>query len=30
MVETQDELEAIRELGVFGVMGRLIGPPEPM
>jgi diguanylate cyclase (GGDEF)-like protein len=30
MVETQGELEAIRELGVFGVMGRLIGPPEPM
>lgn len=30
MVETQGELEAIKELGVFGVMGRLIGPPEPM
>lgn len=30
MVETQGELETIRELGVFGVMGRLIGPPEPM
>ncbi|WP_454875975.1 cyclic di-GMP receptor LapD [Pseudomonas farris] len=30
MVETQGELEAIRELGLFGVMGRLIGPPEPM
>jgi diguanylate cyclase (GGDEF)-like protein len=30
MVETQDELEVIRELGLFGVMGRLIGPPEPM
>ena len=30
MVETQGELDAIRELGVFGVMGRLIGPPEPM
>jgi diguanylate cyclase (GGDEF)-like protein len=30
MVETRGELEAIRELGVFGVMGRLIGPPEPM
>ncbi|WP_223519506.1 cyclic di-GMP receptor LapD [Pseudomonas sp. GL-B-19] len=30
MVETQGELEVIRELGVFGVMGRLIGPPEPM
>ncbi|WP_460163507.1 cyclic di-GMP receptor LapD [Pseudomonas sp. S2_F03] len=30
MVETQGELEVIRELGLFGVMGRLIGPPEPM
>lgn len=30
MIETPGELEAIRELGVFGVMGRLIGPPEPM
>ncbi|RON20306.1 hypothetical protein BK660_14670 [Pseudomonas brassicacearum] len=30
MVETQGELEMIRELGLFGVMGRLIGPPEPM
>ncbi|NUT77075.1 EAL domain-containing protein [Pseudomonas sp. C1C7] len=30
MVETQGELQVIRELGVFGVMGRLIGPPEPM
>lgn len=30
MIETQGELEAIRGLGVFGVMGRLIGPPEPM
>jgi diguanylate cyclase (GGDEF)-like protein len=30
MVETRGELETIRELGVFGVMGRLIGPPEPM
>jgi diguanylate cyclase (GGDEF)-like protein len=30
MVETQGELDAIRELGVFGVMGRLIGPPDPM
>lgn len=29
-VETQGELEAIRSLGLFGVMGRLIGPPEPM
>jgi diguanylate cyclase (GGDEF)-like protein len=29
-VETQGELETIKELGVFGVMGRLIGPPEPM
>src|SRR5690606_36324363 len=30
MVETQGELATIRELGVYGVMGRLIGPPEPM
>ncbi|ANJ57687.1 hypothetical protein PS874_00111 [Pseudomonas fluorescens] len=30
MVESKGELEVIRELGVFGVMGRLIGPPEPM
>jgi diguanylate cyclase (GGDEF)-like protein len=30
MVESKGELEAIRKLGVFGVMGRLIGPPEPM
>ncbi|MCX2898429.1 cyclic di-GMP receptor LapD [Pseudomonas mandelii] len=30
MVETQGEFETIRELGVYGVMGRLIGPPEPM
>ena len=29
-VETQGELSAIKGLGVFGVMGRLIGPPEPM
>ena len=28
-VETPGELEIIRELGVFGAMGRLIGPPEP-
>jgi diguanylate cyclase (GGDEF)-like protein len=28
-VETQGELEIIRELGVFGAMGRLIGSPEP-
>jgi EAL domain-containing protein (putative c-di-GMP-specific phosphodiesterase class I) len=28
-IETQGELETIKELGVFGVMGRLIGPPEP-
>ncbi|MET0846477.1 MAG: cyclic di-GMP receptor LapD, partial [Pseudomonas sp.] len=26
MVETKGELEVIRELGLFGVMGRLIGP----
>jgi len=30
MVETRGELEVIRELGVFGAMGRLIGAPEPM
>jgi diguanylate cyclase (GGDEF)-like protein len=30
MIETKGELEVIRELGLFGVMGRLIGPPEPM
>ncbi|EJM60099.1 cyclic di-GMP receptor LapD [Pseudomonas sp. GM48] len=30
MVETPGELEIIRELGVFGAMGRLIGAPEPM
>ncbi|CAI8842898.1 hypothetical protein EMIT0196MI5_250005 [Pseudomonas sp. IT-196MI5] len=29
-VETPGELVAIRELGVFGAMGRLIGPPKPM
>lgn len=29
-IETQGELETIKERGVFGVMGRLIGPPEPM
>lgn len=29
-VETQGELEAIKELGIFGVTGRLIGPPQPM
>ncbi|WP_223536578.1 cyclic di-GMP receptor LapD [Pseudomonas sp. GL-B-16] len=29
MVETPGELEIIRELGVFGAMGRLIGPPKP-
>ncbi|MBV6823773.1 cyclic di-GMP receptor LapD [Pseudomonas sp. PD9R] len=30
MVESQGELDTIKELGVFGLMGRLIGPPEPM
>ncbi|WP_095145627.1 MULTISPECIES: cyclic di-GMP receptor LapD [unclassified Pseudomonas] len=30
MVETHGELEALRGLGVFGAMGRLIGPPQPM
>ena len=30
MIETAGELEAIKALGVFGAMGRLIGPPEPM
>ncbi|MFJ2362902.1 cyclic di-GMP receptor LapD [Pseudomonas sp. NPDC087697] len=29
-VETQAELEAITSLGLFGVMGRLIGPPAPI
>jgi diguanylate cyclase (GGDEF)-like protein len=29
-VETRGELEVIQELGVYGAMGRLIGPPEPM
>ncbi|CAG8865169.1 hypothetical protein PS726_05011 [Pseudomonas fluorescens] len=29
IVETPGELEIIRELGVFGAMGRLIGAPEP-
>jgi diguanylate cyclase (GGDEF)-like protein len=29
-VETQGELETLKALGLFGVMGRLIGPPEPM
>lgn len=29
-IETQGELEVITSLGLFGVMGRLIGPPEPM
>ena len=29
MVETSGELLAITELGVFGAMGRLIGPPGP-
>jgi diguanylate cyclase (GGDEF)-like protein len=29
-VETRGELEVIQALGVFGAMGRLIGPPEPM
>jgi EAL domain-containing protein (putative c-di-GMP-specific phosphodiesterase class I) len=28
-IETTGELEAIRELGVFGTMGLLIGGPEP-
>jgi EAL domain-containing protein (putative c-di-GMP-specific phosphodiesterase class I) len=30
MVETKGELEVIKALGLFGVMGSLIGPPEPM
>jgi diguanylate cyclase (GGDEF)-like protein len=29
-VETQGELDTLQALGLFGVMGRLIGPPEPM
>lgn len=30
MVETKGELEVIKALGLFGVMGSFIGPPEPM
>ncbi len=29
-VETPGELEVIKSLGVFGVMGQLIGPPAPL
>lgn len=29
-VETRTELDTLKALGLFGVMGRLIGPPEPM
>lgn len=29
-VETQGELDTLKALGLFGVMGRLIGPPQPM
>ncbi|WP_443190811.1 cyclic di-GMP receptor LapD [Pseudomonas indica] len=29
MVETEGELQALGELGVYGAMGRLIGAPEP-
>lgn len=29
MVETQGELEALSELGIYGAMGRLIGAPAP-
>jgi EAL domain-containing protein (putative c-di-GMP-specific phosphodiesterase class I) len=29
-VETQGELDTIKALGVFGVMGRLVGKPLPM
>jgi len=30
MVETQGELETLKALRLFGVMGRLIGSPQPM
>ena len=30
MVETVGELEALKELGIFGAMGRLIGAPQPV
>ncbi|CAD5109658.1 cyclic di-GMP receptor LapD [Zestomonas carbonaria] len=29
MVETEGELQALRELGIHGAMGRVIGAPEP-
>ncbi|MGE7956752.1 bifunctional diguanylate cyclase/phosphodiesterase [Pseudomonas sp. NPDC089530] len=29
-VETRGELDTLKALGLFGVMGRLIGPPAPM
>lgn len=29
MVESQGELQVLRELGIHGAMGRLIGPPAP-
>ncbi|MCB2254690.1 EAL domain-containing protein [Pseudomonas chlororaphis] len=29
-VETRGELDTLKALGLFGVMGRLIGPPQPM
>lgn len=29
MVETEGELAVLKELGIHGVMGRLIGPPAP-
>ena len=29
MVETQGELDVLKELGIQGAMGRLIGAPEP-
>jgi len=28
-VETEGELEVLRDMGIFGVQGRLIGEPRP-
>ena len=29
MVETEGELQVLREMGIAGAMGRLIGAPKP-
>ena len=29
MVETEGELAVLKELGLYGAMGRLLGAPEP-